>query len=52
MSKDTLRAGLKCLLFVGCLPLIPFVLIHAILDQMLEAIGDLVERLEDRIDGI
>jgi len=39
MSKDILKNGLKCLLFVACLPLIPFVFIHAILDELISAIA-------------
>jgi len=52
MSKDILKTGLKCLLFVACLPFMPLILIHCILEELISAIGFLVERLEDRINDI
>jgi hypothetical protein len=52
MIKDTLKIGLKCLLFVAFFPFMPLIFIHCVLEELISAIGHLVERLEDRIDGI
>jgi hypothetical protein len=52
MIKRILKNSLKCLLFVGFMPLMPLVLIHCVLEELISAIGHLVEKLEDRIDGI
>jgi len=52
MIKRILKNSLKSLVFFAFLPFLPLVLVHSVLEELISAIGHLVERLEDRIDGI
>jgi hypothetical protein len=52
MIKRILKNSLKCLVFVAFLPFMPLILIHCVLEELISAIGHLVERLEDRINDM